>query len=224
MSHPSEFNPLAAETVECPYPFYQAMRDEQPVYEVPGAGFFIVSRYQDILYVLNHEEIFSSMVPPGMQAEPDDEVIEIMKTGYLPVSTLLTNDPPSHTRYRSLVNKAFSARRMAQLEPSIRLIAKQLIDAFVDHGKCELVSQFAVGLPLSVIADALGVSRADLPRFKKWSDDSVAPLGGMITHQRQLECARSVVEFQHYFAGRLEERRSSPRHDILSDLIKCASG
>jgi len=219
MSHTSQFKPLAPETVECPYPFYRAMREEQPVYEVPGAGFFIVSRYEDILYALSHEDIFSSMVPPGMQGEPDDEAIEIMKSGYLPVNTLLTNDPPSHTRYRSLVNKAFSARRVAQLEPSVRLIANELIDGFVHSGRCELVSQFAVGLPLTVIADALGVPRADMPRFKKWSDDSVAPLGGMITHQRQLDCARSIVEFQHYFAERLEERRSAPRDDILTDLI-----
>lgn len=219
MSHLSQFKPLAPETVECPYPFYRAMREEQPVYEVPGAGFFIVSRYEDILYALSHEEIFSSMAPPGMQAEPDEEITEIMKTGYLPVNTLLTNDPPSHTRYRALVNKAFSARRVAQLEPSVRLIANELIDRFVQFGKCELVSQFAVGLPLTVIADALGVPRKDMPRFKKWSDDSVAPLGGMITRQRELECARSIVEFQHYFAERLEERRSAPRDDILTDLI-----
>src|SRR6516162_8795062 len=130
MAHPSQFKPLAPETVECPYPFYRAMREEQPVYEVPGAGFFIVSRYEDILYALSHEDIFSSMVPPGMQGEPDDEAIEIMKRGYLPVKKLLTNDPPSHTRYRSLVNKAFSARRVAQLEPSVRLIANELIDGF----------------------------------------------------------------------------------------------
>jgi cytochrome P450 len=83
----------------------------------------------------------------------------------------------------------------------------------------ELVSQFAVGLPLTVIADSLGVPRQDMGKFKKWSDDSVAPLGGMISYQRQIECARSLVEFQHYFAARLEERRLEPRDDLLTDLV-----
>jgi len=106
------------------------------------------------------------MVSPVMQTAPDDEMLEIMRTGYMPVNTLLTNDPPSPTRYRSLVNKAFSARRVAQIEPSVQKIANELIDAFIKHGKCELVSQFAVGLPLTVIADALGVPRIDMPRFK----------------------------------------------------------
>ena len=58
------------------------------------------------------------------------------------------------------------------------------------------MSQFAIGLPLTVIADALGVSRSDMGDFKRWSDDAVAPLGGMISHQRQLECARSFIECQ----------------------------
>ncbi|HJN93237.1 MAG TPA: cytochrome P450, partial [Dehalococcoidia bacterium] len=81
------------------------------------------------------------------------------------------------------------------------------------------VERFAVPLPVTVIADQLGVSRDDLADFKRWSDDSVAPLGGMITRERQLECARSLVEFQTYFAQRIEERRANPQDDILSALV-----
>ena len=81
------------------------------------------------------------------------------------------------------------------------------------------MAQFAVGLPLTVIADSLGVAREDMDRFKKWSDDSVAPLGGMISYERQVECARSFVEFQHYFAARIEERRTAPHDDLITDLV-----
>jgi cytochrome P450 len=70
-----------------------------------------------------------------------------------------------------------------------------------------------------VIADALGVHRGDMDKFKQWSDDAVAPLGGLISYERRVECARSLVEFQHYFAARLDERRREPRDDILTDLI-----
>ena len=219
MASVKEFNPLAPETVENPYPFYRAMREQAPVYQVPGAGFFIVSRYDDILYVLANPQIFSSHQPPGVQTTMSAEAKEILARGWPPVDTLLTNDPPAHTRFRALVNKAFSARRVATMEPGVRTIANELLDRFIGDGRVELVSQFAVGLPLSVIADALGVPRTDMDKFKRWSDDSVAPLGGMITHERQLECARSRVEFQHYFAARLEERRVAPRDDILTDLV-----
>jgi cytochrome P450 len=220
----AEINPLSPETAECPFPFYEAMRNECPVYQVPGAGFFIVSRFEDVLHVLRHPEIFSSKSGPGLRPVPDEEILSIMRQGWMPVDTLLTNDPPAHARYRALVNKAFSARRVASLEPSVTQIANDLIDAFIADGEVELVQQFAVPLPLTVIADALGVDRADMDRFKRWSDDSVAPLGGFLTREREIECARSIVEFQHYFAEQLEERRTHPRDDILTDLLNAHIG
>ncbi len=219
MTSVAQFDPLAPETVECPYPFYATLRREAPVYQVPGAGFYIVSRYEDILSVLRRPELFSSSSGPGLRPVPDDDVQAIMREGFPPVNTLLTNDPPAHSRYRGLVNKAFSARRVALLEPGVRAIAEALVDGFAADGEVELVAQFAVPLPLSVIADALGVPREDMPAFKRWSDDSVAPLGGMISHERELECARSIVEFQRYFEAKLEQRRQTPRDDLLSDLL-----
>ena len=215
----AEINPFSPDNIEDPRPFWKALRTEQPVYQVPGTGHFAVSRYQDALYVLSNEEIFSSKEPPGLQQPSGPEIEAILKEGYPPANTLLSNDPPSHTRFRALVNKAFSARRVAGMEPQIREIANRLVDGFIGDGCVELVSQFAVGLPLTVIADSLGVPRQDMGKFKKWSDDSVAPLGGMISYQQQIECARSLVEFQHYFAARLEERRLEPRDDLLTDLV-----
>ena len=183
MSAVSQFNPFAPETIECPFPFYAAMRTEAPVYQAPGMDFFIVSKYEDIKKIAHDTETFSSKTGPGVSKEPPQEVVEILKQGWLPVPTLLTNDPPAHRRYRSLVNKAFTPRRVALLEPSIRTIANDLIDRFIDAGKVELIEHFAVPVPLTVIADALGVSRADLSDFKRWSDDAVAPLGGMISQR-----------------------------------------
>lgn len=219
MSSVKDFHPFAPETVACPYPFYAAMRSEAPVYQVPGQNFFIISKYEDIERVLLDTARFSSKTGPGVKQQPPQDVLDIWAQGWLPVATLLTNDPPAHRRYRGLVNKAFTPRRVAELEPSIRQIANELVDQFVGVGHVELVEQFAVPLPLTVIADALGVPRADLPTFKRWSDDSVAPLGGMISHERELACARSTVEFQHYFANKLEERRAHPQDDILADLL-----
>lgn len=215
----SDFNPLSPENVADPYPFYRAMRHSVPVYQVPGAGFFIVSRYADIHHVLSHPEIFSSKQPPGDDTRTPDDVMEIMSQGYPPMDTLLTSDPPVHSRFRALVNKAFSARRVATLEPKIRQVANELIDSFMGDGKVELVSQFAIGLPLTVIADALGVAHSDFDDFKRWSDDAVAQIGGMIGHRRQIECAHSFIEFQCYFEARLEERKSAPRDDLITDLL-----
>jgi cytochrome P450 len=211
---------VSPEVLECPYPFFERVRNEAPVHQTP-LGFWLVSRYDDVMAVVRDTERFSSNMRNSFTAPaPSDELRAIQAEAYPSVNTLLTNDPPSHTQFRALVNKAFTPKRVAQLEGEIRQITNDLIDRWVDGGRVELVSEFAVGLPLTVIADALGVDRADMPAFKRWSDDSVAPLSGLLSPERQLECARSRVEMQRYMAERCRERETDPRDDLLSDLVQ----
>ena len=216
----TKVNMVSPEVLECPYPYYERVREEAPVHQTP-LGFWAVSRYEDVLSVVRNPEMFSSLAQSNsFVTPPPPEVIEIAKQGYPRVNTLLSNDPPSHTQFRNLVNKAFLPKRVAQLEDSIRKIANDLVDAFINDSKVDLVEQFVVGLPLTVIADALGVDRTDMPKFKKWSDDSVAPLSGMLTPERQIECANSRIEFQKYMVDRVHEREENLRDDLLSDLVQ----
>jgi cytochrome P450 len=221
MSRLASINPLDPAVVESPFEYYRALREEAPVHRVPGLGFFIVTRYDLLLEVLADTQRFSSRSGPavGGKGEPPAELIEIMKRGYPPVDTLLSADPPEHTRYRSLCTRAFSGRAVARIEPYIRGVARELADRLRGRSEMNVPTEFGVPLPLTVIADQLGVPRSDMALFKKWSDDSVAPLGGMISPQRALECAQSIVDLQHYFAKKIEERRTQAREDILSDLV-----
>jgi cytochrome P450 len=214
-------NPLDPAVVETPFEFYRALREEAPVYQVPMLGFFIVTRYDLLLEVLGDQKRFSSRSGPavGGNAGPPPELLEIAKKGYPPVDTLLSADPPEHTRYRSLCSRAFSGRAVARIETYIRSVAQELAQSVKRAGEMNVPPQFGVPLPLTVIADQLGVPRKDMALFKKWSDDSVAPLGGMISRERALECAQSIVDLQHYFAAKIEERRKEARDDILSDLV-----
>jgi cytochrome P450 len=221
MSRLASLNPLDPAVVENPYEFYRVLREEAPVYQVPGLGFFIVTRYDLLLEVLGDQERFSSRSGPGVggNASVPPELIEIAKKGYPPVDTLLSADPPDHTRYRALVARAFSGRAVARMETYVRSVAQELAMRVKHAGEMNVPPQFGVQLPLTVIADQLGVPRQDMPLFKKWSDDSVAPLGGMITKERALECAQSIVDLQHYFAAKIEERRKQAEDDMLSDLV-----
>jgi len=99
-------------------------------------------------------------------------------------------------------------------------IANELIDSFADRGHCEFVREFAHPLPMMIIADQIGVPREDLTRFKAWSDAIVEPFSMMISKEREIECARLVVEMQHYFAERIEERRREPRNDLLTIIAQ----
>lgn len=188
----------------------------------PHTGIFLVSTYALVQRAARDWETFSNRFGAVMMAgagPPPPEVLEVVKEAYPPVDTMLTADPPAHHRFRKLVNKAFLPRRVDALEPHAEAIAHRLVDGFVAEGRVELVGRFAQPLPLTLIAEQLGVPREELPTFRRFTDGFVAQLGGMADAQGQLEAARLIVEFQRYFAARLEERRRDPQDDILSDLV-----
>jgi cytochrome P450 len=115
------------------------------VHQTP-LGFWLVSRYDDVMSVVRDTDRFSSNMTNSFVSGPrSDELKAIQAEGYPAVSTLLTNDPPSHTQFRGLVNKAFTPKRVAQLEGEIRVIAEQLVDRWIDRGRVELVSSSPSG-------------------------------------------------------------------------------
>lgn len=215
-------SPLSPEALACPHQYNQRLREEAPVYQCPHTGIFFVSDYATVRAIAKDHTTFSNKFGQAMRpmgAEIDPDLAAIQATGYKPVDTMLTEDPPVHRRYRGMVNQAFTARRVATLEPEIERICHGLIDAMLDKGEVDLVPDFAEPVPLTVIAEQLGVSLDDYELFKTWSDAFVAQLSGMADKAQQMESARLIVDFQHYFAERLEERRANPQDDIISDIV-----
>lgn len=217
---PIDHDPLSAEQRENPYPTLARAQREAPVFFSERFNLWVVTRYDDIWTVLKDPKRFSSAQSTAVSAAPPAEVLETLREGWGEVATLVTSDPPAHTRFRSLVNKAFTPRRIAEREARVRQIANELIDHFEADGHTDFVWNFAYPLPMTVISEILGVPRTDLDRFKRWSDHAVERLSVGLPVERQVECARSIVEFQKYFAERIEERRTEPRDDILSALVR----
>lgn len=219
------FNPMDPAVTECPFDHYAAMHDAGGVVSTPF-GMFVVAGHDLLSQVLVDTATFSSdfgrlgddFMVGGFGGLPDD-VARVLERGHPIVPTLLTCDPPEHTRYRALVAKVFTPRRVAALRPHIEEVASDLLDGFPTAGEVDLVGAFAVPFPLTVIADQLGVSRGDLHHFKRWSDDSVRPLGGFMTPEAQLEVATSVVELHAYFEQRIDERRAGHHDDLLAALV-----
>ncbi len=212
---PEEIDPLDPETVECPYPYYDALRSHAPVHRVPGHDWFLVSTYDTAIEVLKDPERFSSTSGVGVPSGPGGQHPPPPNAR---VHTLLTADPPVHGHYRTLVNRAFSARRVAEMEGAVRASADELISTILPRGVVELGTEFAVPLPLVVICDMLGLPRSDLRQFKTWSD-GIAQLGGLVDEQQRAEIQRGNVAFAGYLAARVEERRRDPLDDIMTDLI-----
>jgi cytochrome P450 len=201
-------------TAEDPFEYYAALRQQSPVYQMPS-GMWIVASHALCLEAIRDVETFSNKFIQAMMGGGGAGNGEIVGP-----ETLLSNDPPSHTYFRKLVNKAFSPNRVKKLSASISEIARDLMLGIEGRSNLEAVSEFAVPLPLTVIADQLGVPRADLASFKKWSDATIVPLSGMATPEQVMESMVLVQELQAYFVERIEERRAQPQDDMLSDLVQ----
>jgi cytochrome P450 len=202
------------ETAENPFEYYRVLREQAPVYEMPAGG-FIVSTHDLCLEAIRDYESFSS------------KFLQKMSGGALGADgnlagpeTLLSNDPPEHTYFRKLVNKAFSPQRVKKLSQSIRVIADDLMDKLVaGNGRFDVVADYSVPLPLTVIADQLGVPRTHLAEFKRWSDATIVPIGGLATPEQIIESLKLVEELKSYLADRSRERLADPKDDMLSDLV-----
>ncbi len=218
----NEMTPMNPEVLACPHAFNERLRKEAPVYQCPHTGITFVSDYETITRIAKDHETFSnrfSTAMPTGESKVDPRIIEIQKKGYPPVDTMLTQDPPVHRRYRGMVNQAFTARRVSTLEPYIEKLCHELIDGFIENGRCEFVVDFAERVPLTVIADQLGVPLSDYELFKSWSDAFVAQLSQMASPDEAVRAAELIYDYQQYFAKKIEERRENPEDDIISDIV-----
>ena len=222
MTKLSDYSLLDDGTRECPFPYFAAVRAEQPIYFMPELQAFYVSRYEDVRYVKRHPELFSNdlSIAGSRSAARDAAEAYRAEHGWARVSTLQRTDPPVHGTYRKLIDGAFTVRRVRTMTAYIETIVNDLIDEFIESGQCDFVSQLAVPLPCTVIADQLGVPRSRLPDLKAWSDAMLAPGGGFVDAEAAVDCARLVVEAQQFFAQVMAERRREPQDDIITELVQ----
>lgn len=226
---PPVFDATDDAVAQCPYEHYRVMRDEHPVLELDGAMFgrpgervYAVTRHADVKQILHDPTTFSSRFgSPAAMPSPElwERLKGVMREGWPMVSTMLTEDPPSHTRYRRLVSMAFTPKRVALLEPEIETICEELVDGFGGESRVDVMDKFAVPLPVAAVAAILQVPDIRRAEFKKWADSSVAAIGKAISDDERIAAEWDIIEQQKYFASEIEARRHNPRDDFLSDLL-----
>lgn len=215
-----EGNVFAPETLIDPFDYYRAVHDAGIEIELlEGMNTYVVYSYDLCSEATTKPEIFSNDFTSLMGREADEDIQAILAEGWPDLPTLLTADHPVHTRNRKLVNLAFSAPRVNAIEADMRTKSIDLIEAFADRGACEFVEEFGVPLPVAMIAGQIGLDD-DPKRVKRWSDAAVDRFSQMVDHDRKLECARSLVEFQHYMKGLIDDRRANGGNDLLTDLVE----
>jgi cytochrome P450 len=193
-----------------PYPLYDELRGNAPVFQVPGTEMWMLFDYESVKRALTDHEAFSSVVrTPAGGRTPD---------------WLVFSDPPRHTKLRGLILRAFTPRSIASLEPRIRELSRELLDPNLERGELELVADYSAPLPVIVIAEMLGIPATDRPRFLRWSElimnlsYNIEP--GEAAERSVREHAPAKEEMRAYLAGRCEERRKAPKDDLLTRLVE----
>jgi len=210
-----DYNPFAPAVKENPYPYYAYLRCHAPAYRVEPFGFWAISRYEDVDYVVRNPQLFSSAA-----------LMTVMLGDLNPVPeapSLISSDPPVHTRLRKLVNRAFTPRLISALEPRLRAITSQLIRRVTSEGEFDLIADLAIPLPVIVIAEMLGVEPERRGDFKRWSDDlvyAVNSASGVLAEEDRARIRQSTTEFRTYFQNTIAARRREPKEDLITGLVR----
>ena len=206
-----------------PFDVYAEMHEKCPVHHLPENGMYMVTKYDDVREMLTDPERFSSRPSGGAgggatpAAAAWAQVFE--DKGYERARTLQRTDPPIHTHYRKLLGRVFTNRTVQDMTPRIDEISHELIDAFIDRGECEFVSEFALPLPGVFICEQLGLPASEYLTFKKWADAMLAMSQRALDVDEAVEQAEIEVEAQHHLAREFEARRAEPQDDLISKLV-----
>lgn len=190
--------------VDRPLEHYAWMRDEAPVYWDASGEVWGVTLHEDVMAVSKAPDTFCS----GKGSRPDSWV-----------PSMINMDDPDHKRRRSLVNRGFTPRQLAEHEPKIRRICTRLIDAVCERGECDFVREIAAPLPLIMIGDMLGMPPEDFETLLRWSEEMLAATSTRMTPERTRSVSQAASEYFGYAAQAIAQRREKPTEDLLSTLV-----
>lgn len=210
-----DLDPFSPESLEDPYTLYDRLRDEAPVWEVPGTGLHLVTGHAEILEVVNDPETFSSRLAALLMA--GGEGVSLVEGGEAmgPADVLAVADPPDHTRHRQLTRPAFSERAVGDLEPFIRRTVADALQSGLEARRTEWMTSVASPLPVATVARVLGLADTDVPRLKEWSDAGVELLGGVASPERMDELLRTTGDFLAYCAEQVERGRQPDAEGVV---------
>jgi beta-dihydromenaquinone-9 omega-hydroxylase len=200
------YDPLSPEVIADPYPWYRTLRDDAPAFYDPARDIWVISRYDDVLAATRAHDALSS-----------SEGITYTRA---PLPMMITIDPPDHTRLRRLVARDFTPRAIAQWQPVVEQRVAEYFDRMLGESSVDYMAALAFPLPVTVIAEVLGIPPEDHAEFKVWSDGIVE--GFSLTEAAEPTMVGSILDsltaLQRYLSALVVERRRQPGDDLLSRL------
>ena len=206
------------EVLANPYPLYARLRSHDPVHWDPFLHAWVVTRYADVVTVL---EKFSAHCAPAPERLDEMGLSSMDRIGNALVRQMLFMDPPDHTKLRGICSVAFTPHRVERLRQHIQEIVNELLEPHWAAGRIELMADFADRLPAIVSAEILGVPASDHQQLKAWSTDFAEILGNFQhNHDRSARMLRSLDEMSDYFRQVIRERQKRPAADMISALTQ----
>ena len=218
----TDFSMLDPMVSSDPFDFYDLLQEQCPVYQIPETGAYVITKYDDLRQVLKDHESFTSDVRIADRGPFADLQQSILRDGggWEHVQTLQRTDPPDHGRYRSLLDRVFTIKRVREMIPYMDRVVNDLIDGFIDKGECEFSDDFAMRMPGIIIAEQLGLKREEVSTFKRWADAMLGASRSPIATEDEIRAdAETELEAQKFLAEIFEDRRSRPQEDLMSAMV-----
>lgn len=217
-----QFDPLSIEFLRNPYPFYNTLRTEMPILYWEPWNLYFVSTYADVATLLRDRRLGRSIdhvmtreergvPPPPAELEPFNRLSN---------HSMFDKEPPDHTRLRSLVSKAFTPKRVESLRDDVQAIADSLIDDVIEAGQMDILEDFSTPLPVTVIAELLGVPEEDRHYLRPWSHDITAMYELDHTPEQARRAVQAATEFADYLRDLARERKRAPKDDLITGLVQ----
>jgi cytochrome P450 len=215
-----------ASLVEDPYPYFEDLRAQCPVLALPHLGVVAVTGYDEANDVYRDPDTFSSCnsvvgpfvtFPVPLEGDDVTEVVARYRDQLPMHEHMVTMDPPQHTQERALLMRLITPKRLRDNEAFMWRLADRQLDEFLAGGRCEFIRAYTQPFALLVVADLLGVPEADHQRFREWFGLAGRP-GEIGAGERGAGGANVLGSLDEWFASYIEDRRSRPRRDVLTDL------
>ncbi len=205
-----------------PYPYYQQLRNSCPVFFWEEHELWTFTRHEDVAALFRDRrlgrKIDPESIPPCRQPKPESSLTKPFFD--IDRLSMLAQEPPSHTRLRGLVQKAFMARSVEQFRPRIEQLSHSLVDQMIDAGQCDLLKTFATPLPVTIIAEMLGVPTEMTDNLLAWSHAMIKMYEMERTEQMELGAVAASREFVAYLRELVADRRKHPTDDLISGLVE----
>lgn len=214
------FDPRRPELLADPYPALRALQEHDPVHRSEALGGWVLTRYADVRAALADPRLSADRLTPFAEARARRGDAVAAALARQVARWAVFTDPPTHTRLRGLLNRAFTARVVEPLRPRVEAVVAGLLDRVAPTGQMDVIRDLAGPLPVTVIAELLGVPEAVRGRLKGWSDELAAFVGSALgMEDKYARAARGLEELSACFRELVAARRRAPEDDLVSALV-----